>query len=129
MGQHQRPLSPHLQVYRPQLTSVLSIFHRITGMVLVGGLVLLTWWLTAAAAGPGAFGLVQAFLASWFGLLVLFGISFALFYHLCNGVRHLIWDAGHLLEIEDVYLSGWVMLGAAVALTIAAWAIGLAVGG
>ncbi len=129
MGQHQRPLSPHLQVYRPQLTSVLSIFHRITGMVLVGGLVLLTWWLTAAAAGPGAFGLVQAFLGSWFGLLALFGISCALFYHLCNGVRHLIWDAGHLLEIEDVYLSGWVMLGAAVALTIAAWAIGLAVGG
>ncbi len=129
MGQHQRPLSPHLQVYRPQLTSVLSIFHRITGMALVGGLVLLAWWLTAAAAGPGAFGVVQAFLGSWFGLLVLFGVSFALFYHLCNGVRHLIWDSGHLLEIEAVYRSGWVMLGSAVALTVAAWAIGLAVGG
>lgn len=129
MGQHQRPLSPHLQVYRLQLTSVLSIFHRITGMVLVGGLVLLTWWLIAAAAGPGAFGVAQAFLGSWFGLLVLFGISCALFYHLCNGVRHLIWDSGHLLEIEGVYRSGWVMLGAAVALTIVAWAIGLAVGG
>lgn len=129
MGQHQRPLSPHVQVYRPQLTSVLSILHRITGMVLVGGLVLLTWWLIAAAAGPGAFGVAQAFLGSWFGLLVLFGISCALFYHLCNGVRHLIWDSGHLLEIEGVYRSGWVMLGAAVALTIVAWAIGLAVGG
>jgi succinate dehydrogenase / fumarate reductase cytochrome b subunit len=129
MGQHQRPLSPHLQVYKPQLTSVLSIFHRITGMVLVGGLVLLTWWLIAAAAGPGAFGVVQAFLGSWFGLLVLFGISCTLFYHLCNGVRHLIWDSGHLLEIEGVYRSGWVMLGTAVALTIVAWAIGLAVGG
>ncbi len=129
MDQHRRPLSPHLQVYRPQLTSVLSIFHRITGMALVGGLVLLAWWLIAAAAGPGAFGVVQAFLGSWFGLLVLFGVSLALFYHLCNGVRHLIWDSGHLLEIEAVYRSGWVMLGSAVALTVAAWAIGLAVGG
>ncbi len=129
MDQHRRPLSPHLQVYRPQLTSVLSIFHRITGMALVGGLVLLAWWLIAAAAGPGAFGVVRAFLGSWFGLLVLFGVSFALFYHLCNGVRHLIWDSGHLLEIEAVYRSGWVMLGSAVAFTVAAWAIGLAVGG
>ena len=129
MGQHQRPLSPHLQVYRPQLTSVLSILHRITGMALVFGLLLLTWWLIAAAAGPEAFGVAQAFLGSWFGLLVLFGLSLALFYHLCNGVRHLIWDSGYLLEIEGVYRSGWVMLGAAVALTIVAWAIGLAVGG
>jgi succinate dehydrogenase / fumarate reductase, cytochrome b subunit len=129
MKQHQRPLSPHLQVYRPQLTSVLSIFHRITGMVLVFGLMLLTWWLIAAAAGPEAFAVVQAFLGSWFGLLVLLGVSFALFYHLCNGVRHLIWDAGHLLEIEGVYRSGWVMLGSAVALTVIAWVIGLAAGG
>ncbi len=129
MGQHQRPLSPHLQVYRPQLTSVLSILHRITGMALVFGLLLLTWWLIAAAAGPEAFGVAQAFLGSWFGLLVLFGLSLALFYHLCNGVRHLIWDSGHLLEIEDVHRSGWIMLVAAAVLTIVAWAVGLAVGG
>ncbi len=129
MGQHQRPLSPHLQVYRPQLTSVLSILHRITGMALVFGLVLLAWWLIAAAAGPEAFGVAQAFLGSWFGLLVLFGLSCALFYHLCNGVRHLIWDSGHLFEIEDVHRSGWIMLVAAAVLTIVAWAVGLAVGG
>ncbi len=129
MGQHQRPLSPHLQVYRPQLTSILSIVHRITGMALVFGLLLLTWWLIAAAAGPEAFGVAQAFLGSWFGLLVLFGLSCALFYHLCNGVRHLIWDSGHLLEIEGVYRSGWIMLVAAAVLTIIAWAVGLAVGG
>jgi succinate dehydrogenase / fumarate reductase cytochrome b subunit len=129
MNQHQRPLSPHLQVYRPQLTSVLSIFHRITGMVLVFGLVILTWWLIAAATGPEAFGVIQALLGSWFGLLVMFGVSFALFYHLCNGVRHLIWDTGRLLEIEGVYRSGWIMLGSAIGLTVVAWAIGFTVGG
>ncbi len=129
MGQHQRPLSPHLQIHRPQLTLILSIVHRITGMALVFGLLLLTWWLIAAAAGPEAFGVAQAFLGSWFGLLVLFGLSLALFYHLCNGVRHLIWDSGHLLEIEGVQRSGWIMLVAAVVLTIIAWAVGLAVGG
>ncbi len=127
MDQRQRPLSPHLQVYKPQLTSVLSIVHRLTGVALSIGSLLLAWWLLAAAAGPEAFGTAQAFLGSWFGQLVLLGFSFSLFYHLCNGVRHLIWDSGHLLEIEDVYRSGWIMLGTAVALTIIAWTVALAV--
>lgn len=122
-------MSPHLQVYKPELTSVLSIFHRITGMGLAGGTLLLTWWLVAAAAGPEAFETVQAVFGSWLGYLVLFGLSFALFYHLCNGIRHLVWDAGYCLEIEAVYISGWIMLAGAVGLTVLAWAVGLAVGG
>ncbi len=122
-------MSPHLQVYKPELTSVLSIFHRITGMGLAGGTLLLTWWLVAAAAGAEAFETVQAVFGSWLGYLVLFGLSFALFYHLCNGIRHLVWDAGYCLEIEAVYISGWIMLAGAVGLTVLAWAVGLAVGG
>ncbi len=129
MDQRQRPLSPHLQVYRPQLTMVFSITHRLTGVALSIGSLLLTWWLLAAAAGPEAFGTAQAFLGSWFGQLVLLGFSFSLFYHLCNGVRHLVWDSGHLLEIESVYRSGWIMLGTSVGLTIVAWTVALAVGG
>ncbi len=129
MDQRQRPLSPHLQVYKPELTMVFSIVHRFTGVALSIGSLVLTWWLMAAATGPEAFGTAQAFLGSWFGQIVLFGFSFALFYHLCNGVRHMVWDSGHLLEIEQVTLSGWIMLGAAAVLTAGAWAIGLAAGG
>ena len=129
MDQRQRPLSPHLQVYKPELTMVFSIVHRLTGVALSVGSLVLTWWLMAAAAGPEAFATARAFLGSWFGQLVLLGFSFALFYHLCNGVRHLVWDTGHLFEIEHVNLSGWIMLGAAAVLTAGAWAIGLAAGG
>ena len=83
-----RPLSPHLQVYRWQLTSVLSILHRATGVALSVGTVLLVWWLVAAAEGPEAYAQVQGFLGSWVGLVLLFGWSVALHYHLCNGLRH-----------------------------------------
>ena len=129
MAQSERPLSPHLQIYKPQLTSVLSIVHRLTGVVLAIGTLFLAWWLIAAAAGPEALDSAQAFFGSWFGYLVLFGFSCALFYHLCNGIRHLVWDAGYCLEIENVYRSGWTMLVAAVVLTFLAWLIGLNVGG
>ena len=122
MSQVERPLSPHLQIYKPQLTSVLSIFHRLTGVALGGGALLFTWWLLAAAYGPGTYAYAQAFFATWFGQLVLLGFSFALFYHLCNGVRHLFWDAGFGLDIEIVYRSGWAMLLASVLLTFGAWA-------
>src|SRR5258708_16088954 len=88
----QRPLSPHLQVYRWQLTSVMSILHRATGIALSLGAILLVWWLGAASDGPEPYAAVQRFLGSWIGLLLLFGWSLALFYHLCNGVRHLVWD-------------------------------------
>jgi succinate dehydrogenase / fumarate reductase cytochrome b subunit len=127
MSNQNRPLSPHLQVYRPQLTSVLSITHRASGVGLAVGTLLLVWWLFAAATGPAYFDLVQGFLGSWFGKLLLLGFSFALFFHLCNGIRHLFWDAGYGFDLETVYKSGWVTVIASIILTAIAWAIGLQV--
>ena len=126
MSVDRRPLSPHLQVYKPQLTSVLSISHRITGVALAVGTLLLAWWLIAAAAGPDAFAVVQGFLGSWLGYLILFGFSYALMYHLCNGIRHLFWDAGYGFELETVYKSGWATVIVSVALTVVTWAIAIA---
>lgn len=126
MSADRRPLSPHLQVYKPQLTSVMSISHRATGVALAVGTLLLAWWLMAAAAGPEAFATVQGFLGSWFGHLVLFGFSYALMYHLCNGIRHLFWDAGLGFELDTVYKSGWATVAASVVLTVIAWAIAIA---
>jgi succinate dehydrogenase / fumarate reductase cytochrome b subunit len=123
-----RPLSPHLQVYRPQITSVLSIVHRITGVTLTFGTLLLTWWLVAAAYGPEPFADAQAFLGSWLGQLVLWVFTLAVFYHLGNGVRHLLWDFGWGFEMAQVRLSGLVMLavaaGATVITLIAAYTVG-----
>jgi succinate dehydrogenase / fumarate reductase cytochrome b subunit len=121
-----RPLSPHIQIYRWQLTSVLSILHRFAGVALTLGAILLVWWLGAAADGPDAYARVQAVLGSWFGRLLLFGWSLALFYHLCNGLRHLWWDTGHGFELKSAYASGWVVIGATIALTLIAWIAGLA---
>ncbi|MCY3980990.1 MAG: succinate dehydrogenase, cytochrome b556 subunit [Alphaproteobacteria bacterium] len=121
-----RPLSPHLQIYRPQLTSVLSIAHRGAGIALGVGAAFFAWWLLAAASGPEAYGTAQAFFGSGPGLVVLAGFSFALFYHLCNGIRHLFWDAGMGLELDQAYRSGWTVIAAAVLLTVAAWAWALA---
>jgi succinate dehydrogenase / fumarate reductase cytochrome b subunit len=121
-----RPLSPHLQIYRWQLTSVLSILHRSTGVALTIGTLLLVWWLVAAANGPDSFETVQSFLGSWLGLLLLFGWSVALFYHLCNGLRHLWWDTGRGLDLPSVYSSGWTVLIATAVLTIVAWVVGIA---
>ena len=126
MASPNRPLSPHLQVYKPQLTSVLSILHRATGIALAVGTLLLVWWLVAAATGESAFAGVQAFIGSWVGRLLLIGWSFAMFYHLCNGIRHLFWDAGKGLELDAVYASGRFVVGAAVVLTIGAWIWGYA---
>ena len=114
----ERPLSPHLQVYRPQITSVLSILHRITGVGLIGGAFLLTWWLVAAAYGPEAFRDAQAFIGSWFGQLLLWAFTFALFYHLGNGIRHLAWDFGWGFELSQVRATGIAMLAFAVAGTL-----------
>ncbi len=116
-----RPVSPHLQIYRWQLTSVLSILHRVAGVFLSAGTIVLVWWLVAAAAGPETFDGIWEFLASWLGLLLLFGWSVALFYHLCNGIRHLVWDTGHALDLKSTYLGGWFVLGGTAALTLFAW--------
>ena len=124
MASENRPLSPHLQVYRPQLTSVLSIMHRGTGIALGMGTLLLVWWLVAAASGGDAYTDVQAFWGSWIGRLLLLGWSFALFYHLCNGLRHLFWDAGKGFELNVAYRNGWLVVGAAIMLTVVAWVWG-----
>ena len=120
-----RPLSPHLQIYRWQLTSVLSILHRMTGIALAAGAILLVSWLGAAADGPGPYVKFQNFLGSWIGLVLLFGWSVALFYHSCNGVRHLWWDTGRGLELKSVYASGWTVIVATAGLTVVAWIVGL----
>ena len=121
MSSQNRPLSPHLQVYRPQLTSMLSIAHRGTGVALAIGSVLLVYWLVAAASGPQSYMTAQAFFGNWFIKLLLFLWSFALFYHLANGIRHLLWDAGYGFDIPTVYLSGRIVVGASAALTVLAW--------
>lgn len=121
MSQVQRPLSPHLQVYKWQLTSVLSITHRATGLALAVGTIFLVWWLLAAATGPDAFNTAQAFWDSWIGRLMLLGWTWALFFHLSNGIRHLFWDAGRGFELKTTYASGWTVVTASVVLTLIAW--------
>jgi succinate dehydrogenase / fumarate reductase cytochrome b subunit len=121
-----RPLSPHLQIYRWQLTSVLSIIHRATGLLLGAGTVVLVWWLVAAASGPEAYDGVEYFLGSWLGLLLLFGWTLSVFYHLCNGIRHLVWDTGHSLDLKSTYIGGWLVIGGTAALTFIAWVAGIA---
>jgi succinate dehydrogenase / fumarate reductase, cytochrome b subunit len=129
MAQVERPLSPHIQIYKPQISSVLSILHRLTGIGLAVGTLLLTWWLTAAAYGVAAFTHAQGFMASWFGQLLLLGFSFAFFYHLCNGIRHLFWDMGKGFDLDTATKTGWLVVIAAVALTAIAWWYGLTMGG
>lgn len=121
MATDRRPLSPHLQVYRPQLTSVLSITHRATGVALAVGTLLLVYWLVAAALGPQAYAQAQSVLGSKLGQLLMFLWTWALFYHLCNGIRHLFWDAGYGFEIPTVYKSGKAVLIASVVLTLLLW--------
>jgi len=124
-----RPLSPHLQVYRWQLTSVLSILHRITGVALAVGTLLLVYWLVATAAGPAAFATAQEFIGSILGRLLLFGWTAALFYHLLNGLRHLLWDAGRGFDLRTAYASGWTVVIGAAALSLLAWIAGYAARG
>ena len=116
-----RPISPHLQVYRPQLTSVLSISHRITGLLLSAGMVLVTAWLVGLASGPAAYESVNAWLGSTVGLIALVLWTLALFYHLLNGIRHLFWDAGWLLDLRGAYASGWTVVVLSVVLTAIVW--------
>jgi succinate dehydrogenase / fumarate reductase cytochrome b subunit len=123
MATDNRPLSPHLQVYRFQLTSILSITHRATGVFLAIGTLLLSYWLTSAAYGPQAFAHAQDLIGSIPGQLLLFGWSWSLFYHLCNGIRHLFWDAGYGFDIPTLYKSGWTVVIASVVLTLLTWII------
>lgn len=121
MASNNRPLSPHLQIYRPQLTSVLSITHRMSGIVLSAGLVVLVAWLLALASGPQAYDRVNALLFSIPGLILMLIWTQALFYHLLNGIRHLLWDAGWLLDLSKAYASGWAVVTMSLVLTIIVW--------
>lgn len=113
-----RPLSPHLQIYRPQLTSITSILTRITGNALLISGLLIVWWFLAASYGPEAFATADGVLTSWFGDLVLALSVLGLWYHTLAGIRHLIWDTGRGFEIETAEKLGWVCLGGSVLLTL-----------
>ena len=119
-----RPLSPHLQVYRLQLTSILSITHRISGVALSLGAVVWVLWLVAVASGPEAYVVAQRWGGSFVGQVAMLGWTLALFYHLCNGVRHLAWDLGYGFELPMVYRSGWAVIGGTVLLTAIVWIVG-----
>lgn len=113
-----RPLSPHMTIYRPQVTSVFSILHRITGVAMTLGAALIVWWFLAAATSATYFELVDGLLTSWIGALVMIGSVWALWFHFCNGIRHLIWDLGKGMEIDDVAQTAWLTLAVSVILTI-----------
>lgn len=125
---NKRPVSPNLQIYRPQLTSVLSFANRLTGIALSLALVVLVIWLIGAASGPAAFARIQGWLGSWLGLLLLFGMTFAFFLHLCGGIRHLIWDTVRGFELGQIYASGWLVVAASLALTAITWIAALLIG-
>jgi len=126
MDSSNRPVSPHIQIYRPQLTSVLSIFHRISGVALAFGSILIAIWLSSIAYNRELFEVAFAFLSGIWGRFFLFLWSLALFFHLCNGIRHLLWDTGHWLELEAVYKSGWGVVMGTLVLTALAWIVGYA---
>lgn len=120
------PLSPHLQVYRFPLTVILSITHRITGALLGLGVLLLLYVLIAAAAGEQSYHGAHALVSSWLGQLLLFLWTFALFFHFCNGIRHLIWDVGYGLDRELVDKTAYVVLIVSIVLTLVTWSVALA---
>ncbi|MCW5751250.1 MAG: succinate dehydrogenase, cytochrome b556 subunit [Alphaproteobacteria bacterium] len=126
MAHIERPISPHLQIYKPQISSVLSILHRITGAALGFGLLLFAWWLIAAASGPEAFARASGFIGSVLGRLILFGFTWALFYHFCNGIRHLFWDMGKGFELPVMHRTGWAVVAGSAVLTILVWVLAYA---
>lgn len=117
----ERPLSPHLQVYRLPMTALMSISHRATGFALAVGTIMLTWMLIAAACGPEAYQTFTGFAGSPVGKVLLFGWAFSLFYHMANGVRHLIWDTGALLTLPGAYRAGCAVLAFTVIATVLFW--------
>jgi len=118
-----RPLSPHLQVYRPQLTSVLSILHRATGVVIAVGALLVAWWLWSIMSGGGAYRVAHDFFNSSLGKGLLMIWTGCTFYHLCNGIRHLLWDIGFGFELNRAYVTGKVVVAGAIVLTLGVWLV------
>lgn len=125
-----RPLSPHIQVYKFMLTYVMSGFHRVTGLVLYFGFILVAWWLIAAAAGPNAYAWVEWFMGTIIGRLVLLGFTWGLLHHMLGGVRHLIWDMGKGFEPAEREFLALATIVGSISLTIVVWVVGyLAMGG
>ena len=122
-----RPLSPHLSIYKPIPTMMASIAHRFTGVALYVGTILVAWWLTAAAIGPDYFDFVQTFMGTWFGRLALFGFTWALMHHMLGGIRHLIWDTGALFDKHTSTKLAHASLAGSVALTLLIWVVGYSV--
>lgn len=119
-----RPLSPHLQIYRPMMTMMMSIVHRITGAGLYAGTALLVWWLVAVASGPEAYGVFAGFIGSWLGRLVLFGYTWALLHHMLGGIRHLFWDTGRGFGLKTIEVTAWGALIGSVGLAVLVWIFG-----
>ncbi len=119
----QRPLSPHLQIYRPMLSMMMSIAHRLTGMALYAGTLLLAWWLLAVAVGQNAYNTFQAFAGSWIGQLILFGFTWAMIHHMLGGIRHFIWDLGYGFGPEErEWLVRATLIGS-IGLTVLLWVV------
>lgn len=122
-----RPLSPHIQIYKFPMNGLMSGAHRVTGILLSGGAVLFAYWLIAAGYGAESFETAQNFFGSWLGKLMLVGWTFCLYYHLVNGIRHLMWDMGKSLEKADLVRTGRIGIAVTAILTIATWAIGFSI--
>ena len=125
----ERPLSPHLQIYRVTLTMAMSLAHRATGLALYVGTLLLVWWLVAAASGPTAYADVQAFIGSFIGRLIIFGYTWALMHHLLSGIRHFVWDLGYGFKPNEREALTWGALIGGISLTVLLWIIAYAIGG
>ncbi len=124
MSNRKHPTSPHLQIYRLPLTALLSITHRITGVILSFGILLLVWILAAAAFNPEYYNAMLPHLENWYGQVFMIGLIFALYLHFCNGVRHLFWDAGYGFELETVDLTAKLAIAVAILLTAITWLVG-----
>jgi succinate dehydrogenase / fumarate reductase cytochrome b subunit len=120
----ERPLSPHLQIYRWPVTMLMSILHRVTGASLYVGTLLVAWWLAAAGSGPAAYGTVSGFINSWFGRVILFGYTWALIHHMLGGIRHLIWDTGHGFGQQEREGLAVATLVGSITLTLILWFVG-----
>ena len=123
MSNHDRPLSPHISIYRWPVTMVSSILHRATGIAMAVGFILFSAWLADAAAGPDAYAAFAAAMGSTIGRILLVGWSWAFFYHFANGIRHLVWDTGRGLEKEQASASAWFVIAVSVVLTALLWMV------
>src|SRR4051794_31902428 len=119
----ERPLSPHLQIYRWPVTMAVSILHRISGAALYFGMLLLLWWILAAAFSDRSFDVAQLVMGHWFGQLILIGFTWALMFHLLGGIRHLMWDTGHGLKVKTANKLSWINIAVSIPFTILLWLI------